>query len=132
MTELSEQRLGYWFGLLGGLLIALGGLVILVLGAADLVGGRLTGALNAGSEGVVLLVVGGLAVFFAWLGRKEWSTRPLASGVLLLVTAVLGWGILGIGAELLALVGTLFVFLAGVLYLIDPAKRAVSALASAA
>lgn len=127
MAELTEQRVGYGFGLIGGLLIAIGGLVSLAVGAADLVVGRSMGALNSASEGVVLLVVGGLAVFFAWLGHRAWSSRPLASGVLLVVLAVLAWAVVGVGANLLALVGSLFVILAGVLYLLEPAKRAASA-----
>jgi hypothetical protein len=50
--------------------------------------------------------------------------------VLLVVLAVLGWVVVGIGANLLALLGSLFVFLAGVLYLLDPAKRAAGAIVS--
>ncbi len=128
MAELTEQRLGYGFGLVGGLLIALGGVVSFAFGVADLVVGRSFGALNAMSETVILFVVGGLAAFFAWLGYRDWSSRPLASGVLLVVMAVLGWAVVGVGANLLALVGSLFVFLAGILYLIDPAKKATRAL----
>jgi hypothetical protein len=132
MSELTEQRLGYGFGLLGGVLIALGGLVSLIVGAADLVLGRPFGALGAASEAVLLFVVGGLAIFFAWIGRREWSSRPLASGVILVVLAVLGWLVVGVGADLLALIGSLFVFLAGVLFLLEPAKRAAGAVVSAA
>ncbi len=120
-----EQRLGYGFGLLGGILIGLGGLISLVLGISDMVTGRSIGALNAESEAIVLFVVGGLAAFFAWLGHRDWSTRPLASGVLLVALAIVGWLVVGVGASLLALVGSLFVFLAGVLYLLEPAKKAI-------
>ena len=130
MSELTEERVGFGLGLLGGLLIALGGLVSLAMGTADLVVGRAVGALTASSEGVVLLVVGGLAVFFAWLGRRAWSGRPLASGVLLVVVAVLAGAVVGVGATLLALVGSLFVVLAGILFLLEPAKRAASAVVS--
>lgn len=132
MAELTEQRLGYGFGLLGGALIVLGGLVSLAFGAADLLTGRPYGALNAMSGAVVLFVVGALSAFFAWLGHRAWSSRPLASGVLLVVMAFLGWLIVGVGADVLALIGTLFVFLAGVLYVLEPAKRAASAVVSAA
>lgn len=131
MAEITEQRLGYGFGLLGGALIALGGLVSLIVGTADLLLGRPLGAIGAASAAVVLFVVGGLAMFFAWLGRHDWGTRPLASGVLLVVTAVMGWAIVGIDANLLALIGSLFAFLAGVLFLIEPAKKAAAAVVSA-
>ncbi len=131
MADLTEQRLGYGFGLLGGLLIAIGGLVSLAVGTADLVLGRSLGALSAGSEAVVLFVVGGLAIFFAWLGHRDWSSRPLASGILLVVMAFLAWVVVGVGANLVALIGSLFVFLAGVLFLIEPAKKAVNTVVSA-
>ena len=44
--------------------------------------------------------------------------------------AVLGWAVLGVGSDLLALIGSLFVLLAGVLFLLEPAKRAASAVVS--
>jgi len=131
MAELTEQRLGYGFGLLGGALIALGGLVSLVVGAADLVLGRPFGAVSAVGNAVILFVVGGLALFFAWLARHDWSSRPFASGLLLAILAIVGWVVVGIDASLLALIGSLFVFLAGVMFLIEPAKKAVASVASA-
>ena len=130
MSDLTEQRLGYGFGVLGGVLIALGGLVSLIISAADLVLGRPLGALGAASEAVVLFVVGALAVFFAWIGHRGGATRPITSGVILVVLAVLGWAVLGVGSDLLALIGSLFVLLAGVLFLLEPAKRAASAVVS--
>ena len=125
MAEITEQRLGFGFGLLGGLLFALGGLVSLLLGTADLILGRPIGALNAASEGVLLLVIGGLALLFSWLGHRSWTSRPITSGVLLVLVAVIGWVVVGIGSSLLGLIGSLFVFLAGVLYLLEPAQRAI-------
>jgi len=130
MVELSEQRLGCGFGLLGGALIALGGLASLIVGTADLILGRPYGAIGAASNAVVLFVVGGLAMFFAWLAHHDWRSRPLASGILLVVLAVIGWAIVGIDSSLLALIGSLFAFLAGVLFLIEPAKQAAAAVVS--
>ena len=131
MTELTEQRLGYGFGLLGGALIVLGGVMSLIVGAADLALGRPFGAIGAASNALVLFVVGGLVMFFAWLARHDWSSRPFASGILLAVLAIVGWVIVGIDASLLALIGSLFAFLAGVLFLIEPARRAVAPVTSA-
>ena len=119
-----EQRLGYGFGLLGGALIILGGLVSLILGLADFVTGHLIGAVNADSQAIVLFVVGGLAAFFAWLGHREWSTHPLSAGVLLVALALIGWLAVGVGANVIGLVGALLVFLAGILFVLDPAKKA--------
>jgi len=124
MAELTEQRLGYGFGLLGGAFIALGGLVSLIVGTADLLLGRPNGAIGPVSNSVVLFVMGGLAMFFTWLARHDWSSRPIASGVMLVVLAVVGWAFVGIDASLLALIGSLFAFLAGVLFLVQPVKKA--------
>lgn len=130
MSELTEQRLGYGFSVLGDVLIALGGPVSLVVAAADLLLGRPFGTLGAVSAAVVLFVLGGLAIFFAWLGRQEWSSRPLASGVLLVVLAALGWIVVGVGSDFLSLIGSLFVFIVGVLFLVEPAKSAANAVVS--
>ena len=131
MASLSERTLGFGFGVLGGALIVLAAFVSLLIGAVDLATGRGIGAINAGAEAVLFFVVGGLALFFAFLGKHAWSGRPLVSGVLLLVIAAIGWGILGLGANVIALVGALFVFLAGVLFLIEPMKSGVSAVVTA-
>lgn len=127
MVELTERRLGYGFGLLGGALFLVGALVSVVSGTLDFVVRHPFGALGAMSQAVVLFVVGGLALFFAYLGHRTWSDRPLVSGVLLVLVAGVGWIVLGLGANVIALVGALFVFLAGVLYLIEPTRHAVSA-----
>jgi hypothetical protein len=126
MVELTERRLGYGFGLLGGLLILVGALISLVVGAADLVVRHPYVAVGALSGAVILLVVGGLALFFAYLGYRGWSDRPLVSGIMLVLLAAIGWVALGIGANVVSLIGALFVFLAGVLYLIEPTRHALS------
>lgn len=131
MSENSEQRLGYVFGLLGALLIGLGALVAVLMGAAEAITGRTVAAFNSESAAVVWFVVAGLAAAFAWMGRRQWSSRPLTSGVLLIAVAVVGWAVVGVSSSLLAVIGSLFVFLAGLLYLLEPAKKAVSQIATA-
>lgn len=131
MTELTERSLGFGFGLLGGALVILGGLVTLVLGAADLVAGRPLGAITAGSSALIMFVIGALALFFAYLGHRAWKDRPVASGVMLAVTGVLGWVVLGFGTNVVSVLGALLVFLAGILYLVTPAARAISTAATA-
>jgi hypothetical protein len=121
MTDVTERRLGWGFGLLGAALIAVGAVVMGIAGIADAVEGRSADALAAGSFALVLLVAAALAGLFAHLGYRAWSDRPLVSGILLVVVAVVGWAALGLGANVFALVGALFVFLAGVLYVLGPA-----------
>jgi hypothetical protein len=127
MVELTERRIGYGFGLLGGLLILVGALWNLVLGTVAVVTRHPYIAVGAYTGTVVLFVVGGLALFFAYLGHGAWRDRSLASGILLVLLAGIGWLVLGLGANVFALIGGLFVFLAGVLYLIEPTRHAVSA-----
>ncbi|HTT72815.1 MAG TPA: hypothetical protein VMG99_01505 [Thermoplasmata archaeon] len=131
MTNLTERTLAYGFGLLGGGLILLGAVVTFVFGAVDLLLGHAVSAANSVSLGVVLLVVGALVLLFAYLGHRDWSDRPLASGILLVTLAVIGWAFLGLGANVVALIGALFAFLGGLLFLIEPAKRIVTGPASA-
>ncbi|MCI4357520.1 MAG: hypothetical protein L3J95_04020 [Thermoplasmata archaeon] len=131
MTGLSERNIAYGFGLLGGLLIALGALAAFAIGAVDLVFGHPFGALSLASEAVVLFVVGVLAGFFSYLGKHGWKDRPFACGVMLVVLSLLGWGFLGFGTNLFSVVGGIFVFLAGVLFLLAPARRAAAAVATA-
>lgn len=123
-NDLTEERVGYGLGLLGGILFLLGALVALLTGTVDLVGGRISVALNALSETLLLVVFGGLALFFSFLGHRSWRDRPVSAGLLLVVVAFLGAVTLGLGPNVLALIGALLVVLAGVLYLVEPMKRA--------
>ena len=127
MANLTEQRLGFGFGILGGGLVVLAGVVRLITGMIQLASGRAFGGLNSETEAVVLFVVGGLAMLFAFLAHYEWKDRPIVGGVLLVVLAALGWGALGLGSDVIALIGAIFVLLAGVLFLLGPAKTILSA-----
>jgi hypothetical protein len=130
MENTTERAMGHLFGLIGGLLIALGGLVALAFGFADLVVGRLFSGAGALGEAVVLFVVGGLVMLFAHLGEHAWKERATATGVMLVVLAVIGWAVLGLGGNVVALVGGILTLLAGVLYLIEPAQHAITKIAS--
>jgi hypothetical protein len=131
MSDLTERKLGWGFGLLGGLLIAVAAVVQIAVGTVDLVAGRAIGAFDAGTEAVLLFVVGGLALFFSYLAYRPWRDHPITAGVLLVVIGAIGWGVLGLGGSIIALVGALFVFLAGILFLVQPALTGVKSLATA-
>jgi hypothetical protein len=120
MTTFTERTLSYGFGLLGGLLFLLAAVVAFAVGTADLVLGHLTGAMNAGGLTVLYVVVGGLALLFAYLGHGEWSTRPVLTGIVLIAISLIGWGVLSVGPNLAAVLGAIFVFLAGLLTLVSP------------
>jgi hypothetical protein len=123
MNNWTEERVGFSFGLLGGVIFFLAALVALALGMVDLVAGGTVGALNAWSEAVLLVVVGGLTLFFSYLGHTSWRTRSFSSGLLLVVVALVGAVVIGLGANLVALIGVIFTALAGILYLIEPTRR---------
>ncbi|MGA8663768.1 MAG: hypothetical protein WB809_01680 [Thermoplasmata archaeon] len=131
METTTERTMGHVFGLVGGLLILVGGLVALLFGTVDLAFGRWAGAVGAMSGAIVLFVVGALVLLFSHLGEHDWKDRALTTGVLLVVLAVTGWAVLGLGTNVVALVGGFFAFLGGILYLIEPTKRAASTLVAA-
>ncbi|MGI0131467.1 MAG: hypothetical protein ACREDE_07195 [Thermoplasmata archaeon] len=131
MENRIERTVGHLFGLVGGLLIVVGGLIAVAFGFANLLVGHVMAGAGALDEAVVLFVVGALVLLFAHLGVHAGKDRSVASGVLLVVLAVLGWAVLGLGTNVVALVGGLLALLAGVLYLIEPSQRGLSALASA-
>jgi hypothetical protein len=130
--ETTERELGHLFGLVGGILILVGGLVAVVAGMADAVLGHLVGAVGALSAAIVLFVVGALVLVFSHMGEHSWQSRPLSTGVLLIVLAAISGLALGLGSNVVALVGGILAFLAGVLYLIEPAKQAASRVVAAA
>ncbi|HTX63554.1 MAG TPA: hypothetical protein VMD28_07920 [Acidimicrobiales bacterium] len=130
MENTTERAIGHLFGLLGGLLILVGGVFAVAAGFVDLALGRVIGAAGALGGAVVLFVVGALVLFFAHMGENGWKDRPVTTGVLLVVLAAVGWAALGLGANLLALVGGIFALVAGVLYLIEPAQHAVTKIAT--
>jgi hypothetical protein len=115
--------LGHTFGLVGGGLLVLGGILSLAFGMADLILGHPRGMIGAVSSAVVLFVLGGLTLMFAWLGRHEWRARAWVAGVLLVVIGLLGWATVGSLGDVATLVGALFAVLAGVLYLLEPSQK---------
>jgi hypothetical protein len=132
MENITERTLGHLFGLIGGALIIVGGVISAAFGRADLFLGHAFGAMGALGEAVVLAVVGALVLLFAYLGEHEWRDKPVVSGVLLVLLALIGWAVLGLGVNALALIGGIFALLAGALYLIEPSQKAFRAVASAA
>lgn len=126
MATFTERRVAYGLGLVGGGLILAGSLLSLLTGVADMALGRPIGALAAASAAVVLFVVGGLSMLFAYLTHRAWADRPLAGGVVLAALALVGWLFLGLGANAVTIIGGLFVFLGGLLFLIEPTKQALA------
>jgi hypothetical protein len=123
MEYTTERSLGHVFGLVGGLLVGVGGVVALVDGAADLALGHLGGAVAAVSGAILLFVVGALVVLFSHLGEHAWKDHPTTTGVMLVVLSVVGWLALGLASNVVAIVGGVLALLGGILYLVEPTKR---------
>ncbi len=119
MTTLTERNLAYGFGLLGGLLFLLAALVSAVIGTVDFASGRFAGALGSADSAIVLIVLGALALLFAYLGHHEWSDRPIVTGIALIAVAIIGWAAAP-GLNLAAILAPIFVLLAGLVYLVSP------------
>ena len=123
MANSTARNLGFAFGLVGGGLLIAAAIVAAVSAGIDYASAHAaTAAITASTTAsVVLFVLGGLVLFFAYLGQKAWRDRPIASGIVLVVLAAVGLGVLGLGAGGIALVGAILVLIAGVLFLVEPA-----------
>lgn len=124
MANPTERNLAYGFGLVGGVLVIAAAVVSAITAAIDYAAGH-PAAAGPATAAVVLFVLGGLVLFFAYLGQRAWRDRPIATGIVLIVLAAVGWGVLGFGANVVALIGAILVLVAGVLYLIEPATALV-------
>jgi hypothetical protein len=119
MAAESDRRLGMILGLLGAALIVLDGVLRAIGGVISLAVGRGYYALGLWEGAVLFLVVGFLMGFFALLGRSRGSDRSLTSGAVLIVLVIAGWLVLGLTNGILALLGSLLVLIAGVLFLVS-------------
>ena len=112
--------MGLLFGLLGGTLLIVDGILDLVSGVVFLALGRGLRAVDSWDQAVIFIVVGLLIAFFAVLGRSSRSTeRPVAAGAVLVVLAVVGWFVLGFSNGVLALIASVFVLVGGILFLVS-------------
>ena len=130
MDHATEREMGHLFGLIGGVLVIAGGLFATAFGVTDLVLGHAAPAAAALGGGAVLFVVGALILLFSRLAERDWEGRPLACGAVLVVLGLVSWAAFGLSASALDLIGGVFALLAGVLYLVEPAQRAASAIAA--
>ena len=119
MPEARERRLGVVFGLLGAVFWIVE--AILDLGRsvyAAALGHGLGPALGPLGEAVLLIVLGLVVVLFSAVGRARSDGRNFVAGAVLIVLAVVGWFGLGFGGSLFALLGTVFVLIAGIVFVI--------------
>ncbi len=117
VSAAGDRRLGAALGLIGAVLLALGGLVDLARGLWDLAVRHGLSTIPAVDEGIVAIVVALLVGVFAVLGGLRSEDRAMVAGVVLIVIAIVGWLALGFGSGLLAILATVFIVIAGVVFL---------------
>ena len=115
----DNRGIAVLFGVLAALLFVVAGVVAFVGGFVSLAVGAGGHALGDWGRSVLYIVVGLVVGLFAALGHSGDRDRTVASGVVLVVLAVVGWVGLGFGGELLALIASLFSLIAGILYLVS-------------
>lgn len=118
MASTSDTRLAVVFGLLGGVLWIVEGVLDLGRSVFSAVIGHGDAALGPFGEAVLLIVLGLVVGLFSAIGRPRSSGRPFVVGAVLLVLAVVGWFGLGFGGSIIALLGTVFVLIGGIVFLV--------------
>lgn len=115
----SNRALAFLFGVLGAVLVVLEGLVDLIRSAFFLAVGHPFVAFDEFTRSVLFVVLGIVLVLFAALGRNRGNDRALAAGVVMIVLALLGIFLLGFANGVLGLLGSIFVLIGGLLFIID-------------
>lgn len=121
MPNPSERRLGVVFGLLGAVLWIIEAILDLARSVYSVALGHGLAALGPFGEAALLVVLGLVVGILSTLGRARDTGRTFVIGAVLLALAIVGWFGLGFGGSLIALLGTVFVLIAGIVFVIADA-----------
>jgi len=99
-------------------LIVVEGLIDFIRGAYSLAIGHPYLALGAFGGFILFVVLGLVFIMFAILGSSRPADRAIAAGVVMVVVALLGILLLGFANGLIGLLGSLFVLIGGLLFLV--------------
>ena len=119
MSSGGTRGLAFLFGVVAALLLIVAAIVDFVGGFVFLAFGSGGHAFGVWSRSVVEVVVGILVGAFAVFGRAGDRERSVGAGAILVVLAVAGWFVLGLGGEILALLATIFALIGGILFLVS-------------
>lgn len=119
MSGSSNRSIGFLFGLVGAALIVLEGFIDFLRSAFFLAIGHPLVAVGAFTASILFVVLGVVLALFVFLGRARRRERALASGVVLVVIALLGLLVLGFANTILGLLGAIFVLISGLLYIVE-------------
>jgi hypothetical protein len=115
----SNRAVGFLFGILGAILIVLEGLLDFIRSALFLAIGHPLIAWDEFTASILFVVLGIVFAVLAMLGRSRGNDRALASGVVMVVLALLGLVVLGFANGLVGLLGTIFVLIGGIFYIVE-------------
>lgn len=118
MSVQGDRRLGFYFGLLAAVLLALAAILRFVLGVVVLATGHGIAAIGPFGSSLIFVVAALLIGFFSFVGRRPDADRSLAAGVVLIVIAVLGWLVLGFSGSVLAILAGVLAIVGGILFLL--------------
>jgi hypothetical protein len=118
VSATGDRTLGAIFGLLGAALVALEGLLDLVRGVVYLAVGHGARSFAPFDQALLFLVLGAVIALFAGIGGLRRQDRSLTAGVVLVVIVIAGWLLLGFSSGVLVLLGSIFVLIAGVIFLV--------------
>jgi hypothetical protein len=118
MSAEGNRGIASIFGFLGAALLLLDSLILLVSGVFYLAVSHGARALGAFDSGIVLFVIGLVVAFFSVIGRRHTRDNSVVAGIVLVILALAGWLVLGLTSGVLALLGTVFVLIAGVVFLV--------------
>jgi hypothetical protein len=117
VTAAGDRKIGAVFGLLGAVLFALAGLLQIAQGIFDLAVRHGPRAASPFDQALILLVVALIVGFFAVLGGLRAEGHAIVSGVVMIVLAIVGWLVLGLGSGVLGLLGVILMVVSGVVFL---------------
>jgi len=119
MAGSSDRYIGAVFGILGAVLLFVEAILDLVRGVVYLAFGHGVRAFGPFDQAIVLLVIGAIVAVFSMLGGSRREDRGVLAGAVLVVLALVGWLLLGFGTGVLALLASILVLIAGIVFLVS-------------
>ncbi len=103
--------------MLGAVLLAVEAILDLARGVFDLAVRRAGIASFPFAEALVLIVLALIVGFFSAYGGLRPGGSAIVAGAVLIVLAIVGWLLLGLGGGILAILGAVLMLVAGIVFL---------------
>ncbi|HTP53669.1 MAG TPA: hypothetical protein VML94_01730 [Thermoplasmata archaeon] len=119
MPRSGDRYLGAALGLVGAVLLFLEAFLDVVRSVVYFAVGHTVRAFGPIDQAAVLVVIGIVVVIFSALGGSRREDRSMVAGVVLVVLALIGWLLLGFGTGVLALLASILILIAGIVFLVS-------------